>query len=158
MNIIKQYTRAANSSDLRNDETHHQPEVLAAVALGSTLGSLLFRAKYCGDQSSIPPLYAIWREMVLKKATRRKWVKDAESVADISLMHWLDDICHQCHGRGHPVIKDTPTLEASACTACNGTGRKKLHCDASIKEYVLDSVQSLESMVSEASYKARMKI
>lgn len=158
MKIIERYAGAVNTSDLRDDERHHQTDILAAVALSSKLGSLLHRAKNANDQYSIIPLLELWRAACKRRAKEDKWKKVAEEVADISLWYWLDDLCQVCKGRGHPVIIDTPTLEAATCQDCHGTGRKKLQCSENIKGLVLDGVQILDRMANEAGCKAAKKL
>lgn len=155
---IQKYARAVNSSSLADNELHHETDILAAMALSSKFGSLLLRAKYSGDQHSILPLLEVWREIVVVRSKRGKWAHLALASADISLWAWLDDICHICSGRGYPIEINTPTLKAATCQECNGTGRKPLQVDAEIKDYVLDCIQSLESMACEAGAKAMKKI
>ena len=155
---ILQYASAVNSSNLADDETHHTLDVLAAVALTSALGSLLYRVKYANDEISLKPLMLIWREMVEVRARRGKWLHVADQVADISMWHWVDEICQECKGRGHPVVINTPTLEAATCQCCQGTGRKKLACDAEILEMVRDCVETLNRMANEAGRKAHNKL
>ena len=41
------------------------------------------------------------------------------------LVHWLDDTCHFCGGRGFDTIRGTPKLSAKRCKACNGSGKRK---------------------------------
>ncbi len=158
MNIIQQYARSVNSKSLQDDSTHHHTDALAAVALSSKFGSILYRVKFAADQHSLVPLLEIWRNIVKKRAERDGFAHLAEEVADISLWAWMDDICPACHGRGHPVITGTPTLEAMPCPACNGSGRKPLQCDSEIKEWVRDCMARLEEMASDAARKARFKL
>lgn len=158
MFIIKKYAASVNSCCLTDDEHHHQTDALAAVALSSKLGSLLYRAKWCGDQFSVLPLLEIWRGMVLHRAKRGNWPDVAEEVADISLWYWLENTCNTCKGRGHPIVPDTPNLQAIQCECCSGTGRKKLQCHAEIKDHVLDSVQVLEQMARDAGRMAAKKL
>lgn len=40
------------------------------------------------------------------------------------LVHWLDDTCHVCGGRGFDTIRGTPKLSAKRCKVCDGSGRK----------------------------------
>lgn len=155
MKIIERYAKAVNSSDLRDDERHHSTDVLIAMAMASRMGSLLHRAKHGGDQHSILPLLEAWREMCQARSVKGRWQAVYEEVADISLWHWLDDICRTCHGRKYEVTPDTPVLADIICPDCNGDGRKKLQCDEQIRVLVLDGVQALERMAQEAGRKAR---
>jgi len=158
MKTVLQYARSVNSSNLVDDETHHNLDILAAVALTSALGGLLFRVKYSGDEMSLKPLMLIWREMVLIRAKRGKWLHVAEEVADISMWAWIDEICHTCKGRKFEEIPNTPSLAAIVCPDCGGTGKRKLACDAEIRDFVLDSIQCLESMAREAGSIAHKKL
>ena len=110
------------------------------------------------EEVSIKPLISVWRAMVKKRAKRKGWDNVSDEVADISLWHWLEDKCSLCHGRGHPVVIDTPTLAAATCPSCNGTGKKQLNCSQDIKGYVQDSIQSLEALSNEASRMASDKL
>ena len=60
MNVIEKDTRATSASNLRDDAHHHQTEVLAAAALSGGIGTLLFRAKWGGDASTIPARRERW--------------------------------------------------------------------------------------------------
>lgn len=154
MKIVQQYTKAVATADLLDDEMHHNTDVLAAVALSSNLGSTLFRAKFMGDQRSVKEMLSLWRGIIRKKAKGRSWEEYCEEVADISLWFWMDDLCQTCKGRGHPIVISTPTLAASTCPDCNGTGRKTLECDAQIKEVVKDAIQQLEKISQESRFNA----
>lgn len=158
MNVIQKYARAVNSSNLADNELHHETDVLAAMALSSAIGSILHRVKYANDEMSLKPLMLIWREMVLVRAKRGKWLHVAEEVADISLWHWIEEICHTCHGRKFEEIPNTPSLAAIVCPDCSGSGKRKLACDAEIRDFVLDSIQCLESMAREVGCKAHKKL
>ena len=158
MGIVQDYARATHSSSLQDDELHHDTEKLAAVALSSKLGSLLFRIKYAGDEMSLIPLMEIWRKMVSEKAKRHKWAEVAEEVADISLWHWIEDVCRECNGLGHPKMPKAPTLEAMTCQTCGGSGKKTLKCDTEIRDYVLDCVADLNDLSGRAARESQYKL
>jgi hypothetical protein len=155
---VEKYAGSVNTSCLTSDETHHQTDILAAVALSSKLGSLLCRVKYAGDQFSLVPMLEAWRAIVSKKAKNRGWANVSDEVADISLWFWIDDVCQTCHGRKYQVIPGTPTLSAEQCPTCQATGKNKLQCDQEIKEYVLDAIQSLETLAIDAGRLANKKL
>ena len=49
--------------------------------------------------------------------------KRYSAVASRTLFWFLSPVCIPCHGRGHPVIADTPVLdETRSCPECHGTG------------------------------------
>ncbi len=158
MSIVQRYVKATNSSSLADDELHHDTEALAAMALASNIGSLLFRIKYAGDQMSLKPLLIIWRIKIADRAKHRGWSGISEEVADISLWHWMEDFCPECNGLGHPKMPKAPTLEAMTCPACNGTGKKKLKCHAEIYDHVMDVVAWLDRLTAEAASNFRYKL
>ena len=158
MKVIEKYAGAVNSTNLKDDEHHHNTDVLAAVALTTRLGSNLLRAKYAGIEASTKPLMDDWKCIILKRAIREGWTQFAEEVALISLWYWLEPICETCKGREHPKIPNTPMLEMIVCPTCGGTGRKPLECVAEIQLFVRDGVEQLESMCREAASKANHKL
>jgi len=155
MKAIIRYAKATNSSNLKDDELNHQTDILAAVALTTRLGSSLFRVKYSGQRAD---LLDDWRAIVLKRSLKQGWAEKAQEVADMSLFYWLDDVCETCHGREHPKIPNAPILEIIVCPTCQGSGKKVLICDDKIKDYIRDSIESLDSMCREAAYKANRKL
>lgn len=156
--IAQKYSNAVNSSCLTDDERHHSTDALAAVALSSEFGSLLFRTKYADDKWSIPELIRVWRLKIAQKAEKRGWPQHARVIADESLNYWLDNICRVCDGKGHPKVITAPTLEACVCQACNGTARRPLSVDPAIRDHVRDALQQLESMEREAGSAALKKL
>lgn len=162
MGLIEKYSRSINSSNLRSDEYHHDTDNLAAVALSSEYGGLLFRAKFATakekpDKDVIARLLEKWTATVESK---RQWPKhiSAKKVAEISLGYWLDDTCAACTGRGYPVILNTPSLDANECHACSGSGRAPLVCDARIKDAILDMVELLDRTATAAGSVAMRKL
>ena len=158
VSIGERYARSVNSSSLRDDDLHHQTDVLMAFALSSDLGSALFRVKYANDHASLPDLVTVWRARIFKKALERGWAENAQQVADESLKYWLNDICPACDGKGHPKIINAPTLAACTCTECQGTGKLTLRCDERIIEKVKDAVQSLTALERDAGAAAIRKL
>lgn len=158
MRIDQRYASAVNSKTLINDELHLDCDTLAAVALSSKLGSMLYRLRYAGDNAALLDLLPIWRTMVRKHATKLKYEIHAEDVADTSLAYWLNEICRECHGRGHPVIIKTPTLADATCPACSGSGKRPLICDGSIRAFVRDGVAWLNRLAGEAAASAKNKL
>lgn len=158
MSIVQWYARSIRSKSLQDDPTHHNTDVLAAVALSSKLGSSLYRVKYGLCRESVASLYVDWLVLIRKRAKRDNWERHAEEVAAQSLKHWAHDICQSCNGLGHPVIADTPTLSGETCQSCNGTGKTKPSCDPKILCYVLDAVNRLNDLVSNAARAAKKKL
>lgn len=158
MQIVQRYATAAVSSNLKNDEHHTATDVLAAVALSSDIGHLLFRLKYCNDRSVYGRLLDAWVAKIGKKAARRGWLHNAERVAVAALQHWINDVCPSCSGRGHKKMPDAPMLCDEACELCNGSGKRALRCDDDIVELVKDSLQMLDSLTYEAGGNAMRKL
>ncbi len=158
MRIVQRYASAVNSKTLTNDELHLDCDTLAAVALSSKLGSMLYRLRYAGDATVLLDMLPLWRGMVLKHAMKHKYELHAEDIADTALDYWLNDTCHICSGRGHPIIIKTPTLADALCQSCNGTGKRLLICDGIIKDHVRDGIAWLNRMAGEAGGKARKKL
>jgi hypothetical protein len=165
MGIIKSYARATISSNLKDDEFHHDHEKLAAVALSGVAtgspGHLLFRVKYVNDATSYSALLAEWETIVLIKAVGRTWPRhiDAKQVARLSLEYWVNDICTVCGGKGHIPVDGVPNvLKDGPCNVCHGTGIKPLACDERLRKYIADMVETLNGMVVHAGGEAIRKL
>lgn len=174
-NIRKRYASDCSSSNLLDDERHHDTDTLAAVALiggaigakqdknkmsreDADFGALLLRAKWAGTHNEmapavILPLLAQWREMVRKKAKRRGWVNSSDAVAHHAFWYWMYDTCPNCNGLGASVIdKNTPVLN-KVCGVCNGSKKKRFDYD-DLNEMVIFCVgwlDRLERIASSAS-------
>lgn len=144
-NLALRYSRAVGSGNLRDDPQHFDTAVLAAVALSSSYGGLLFRAKYFNDASSYRRLLAQWTWIVSTKAQRRDWPVHIpiDKVARVSLKMWIYDGCPACTGRRKETIFNTPSLSAKDCTLCGGTGKVELRCHPAIRDYVRDMIDEL---------------
>jgi hypothetical protein len=163
--IIKSYTRATISSNLKDDEFHHDHEKLAAVALsGGSTGSpanLLFRVKYANDASSYSALLAELEQIVSAKAALRGWPKHINplKVARLALEYWVNDICPVCSGKGHLPVDGVPNvLRDEPCHACKGTGTKALMCEENWRKYITEMVEALNGMAVHAGGEAIKKL
>lgn len=158
--LAERYVRAIGSGNLRSDELHHDTDVLAAMALSSTFGGLLFRAKYFNDPSSYRSLLAQWTWIVSTKAGRRNWPVHIpiDKVAYLSLTRWMNSVCPACTGRKQETIFNTPALSAKNCALCDGSGESPLRCNAAIKDYVLDMVEELYADERRAGARAKKKL
>jgi len=155
---IKSYSQAVNSSNLIDNTIKQDTAILAAVALSSELGSMLFRAKYAGDEHSVMMLMDAWRIKVSAVAKKRRFLEKANEVADTSLRYWLQGVCRVCDGRTAPKIDNTPMLADLVCPACGGSGQARLKCDESIKDHVRDAIETLNQMEREAGGAAIRKL
>jgi hypothetical protein len=165
MGIVQSYARATISSNLKDDEHHHDHEKLAAVAMSGKLtgspGNLLLRVKYANDATSYKALLAEWETIVGTKAVIRAWPQHIiyQKIAALSLEYWINDICPECGGKGHMPLSGVPSvLHDDACNACGGTGIKALVCDERLRRYIADMVDTLNSMVIHAGGEAIKKL
>jgi len=160
MNVIEKYTRSVNSSNLKDDEFHHGTDVLAAVALSSDVGSLFYRVKYANDATSYAALLGKWRDIVTKKAALRTWPShiSAAKVAEISLKHWLNDLCEPCGGRGVEAYRSGKQISDIACKVCGGSAKKGVVCDHRERDYIEDMVSELDGYAFHAAGVAMRKL
>jgi hypothetical protein len=158
--LAQRYVRAVGSGNLRSDELHFDTDVLAAMALSSTYGGLLFRAKYFNDPASYRRLLNQWTWIVSTKAERRGWPVHipVDKVARISLRIWANDVCPACTGRKMVTIFNTPSLSDKVCPLCNGTGKTELRCDQSLRDYVLDMIEELTADERKAGARGARKL
>jgi hypothetical protein len=176
--FVEKYLQSLNTSDLRDDELHHQTDALAAAALadltggsGEVLGSLLARAKYAdgvqhktfeaGNQN-LAVLLRAWTKAVTQKGLARQWLKIKhewdikaahgmyEKIARVSLAHWLQGECEVCHG--------TKIAAGRACTCCAGTGREPIAGGALEVERVKDMISELEGLYQAHGARAGSKL
>lgn len=168
-NIASRYSSATQSSNLKDDSHHHQTEILAAVALSSALGSLLFRVKYANDATSYNTLLTKWHEIVKIKAGLRNWPEDigASQIARLSLNYWLNDTCAACGGNGrvdgdqysHEAVPNVPqVLQDIPCKICNGTAKRPIEAKHILLKYVTDMVEAIEEMTRYAGDRAIKKL
>lgn len=160
MTLAQRYVRAVGSGNLKSDEFHFDTDVLAAMALSSTYGGLLFRAKYFNDPSSYRRLLAQWTWIVATKAARRNWPEHVpiDKVAYLSLTRWISSVCPACTGRKNEVIFNTPLLSAKACSLCDGSGQTELRCNPAIRDFVLDMIEELHMDEQRAGTRAKRKL
>jgi hypothetical protein len=127
MSLMEKISSAQVSSNLGEKPIHQMGDVDVVRACGmagssNDLGLSLYRLKYSGDVKEFPKVLNGLLTMV-----RSRWFDvDGNKTVNEVLSHWLDDICHPCHGRGYAVVPGTPMLGDVPCGACNGTGRVKL--------------------------------
>lgn len=158
--LAARYTRAVGSGNLKSDEWHGDTDVLAAVALSSTFGGLLFRVKYFNDAAAYRRLRDQWTWIVSTKAVRRNWPVHIpiDKVAEISLKRWLNSVCPACTGRRHETIFNTPSLSDKDCRLCEGTGEAPLRVDPRLREVILDMIEELTAMEYKAGARAKQKL
>jgi hypothetical protein len=160
MGLVQRYAHAAGSGNLKNDALHHAPDVLAAVALSSDYGGMLFRAKYQNDLAAYQRLLHHWTWIVSCKALRRSWPEHIpiNKVALISLNRWISNVCPACTGRRLETIFNTPHLSDKACRLCDGSGEAPLRVDERWRDYVLDMIEELTADEYKAAARAAKKL
>jgi hypothetical protein len=158
--LAQRYVKAVGSGNLHSDEHHFDTDVLAAVALSSGFGGLLFRAKYFNDAASYRRLLDQWTWIVSTKAARRAWPEHipVDQVAYLSLKRWMSSVCPACTGRRQETIFNTPSLSSRNCRLCDGSGELPLRCASHIKDYVLDMIEELTADERKAGTRAARKL
>jgi hypothetical protein len=158
--MARRYARATQSNNLKSDEFHHDVDSLAAVAMSTELGSMLFRVKFANDATSYVRLAQTWEWEVKKRAALAQWpiqINDA-MVAKASLKHWLNDLCPACTGKGVQKKPFEDALSDDACEICEGTGKRPVDCHPRIKEYVEQMVFALDEAAVVAGGQAIAKL
>ena len=163
MNVIATYARATYSSNLKDDQTHHQAEPLAAVALADIggIGSMLWRVKYALDASVYNRLLSEWTAIVRYKAAKEDWGRsiDVKQIAKLSLNHWIDDVCRACDGTGKYGDPQNPQVRTDHdCEICNGTAKRPLAGFKNQIGYIARCVEILETKERELGCKAIAKL
>lgn len=165
MGFPEKYLHSLTSSNLQDDEMHHDTEALFAAAVadvtGAGLGALLSRVKFAdgtvnklfeGNAANLARLLRIWTEAVKQKGIERKWVKMGAAwdvaaahslfnrVALASLAHWLDGRCTACRGAGQ-------MQDRRLCKCCSGSGKAEIAGGGFERERTLDMVCELDNFV-----------
>jgi hypothetical protein len=154
--MAARYSRTMQSNDLRGTDR----DVLAAMALSSDFGTLIFRVKYANQASSYADLLVKWEWHTKKCASLSRWplnISD-ETVARLSLDYWLNDLCLLCQGRGKDRIPFADIYSDNECPVCNGTGKKKIECNRHLTAYVAQMVDILEQLAVQAGDAAMKKL
>lgn len=158
--LAQRYARATISSNLKNDQWHFDTDSLAAVALSSEFGSMLFRVKFANDSTSYVRLAEEWEWEVKKRAAVDGWpvhIKDAV-VAKAALKYWLNDLCPLCNGKCLKKHEFVDTLSDEPCDLCEGTGKRPLEADRHNYRYVNEMVGLLDSVAIRAGAVAMKKL
>ena len=160
MTIAERYARATISGNLRNDELHSVTDVLAAMALSGDFGGRLARVKYANDTSSYRRLLHEWTWIVSTKADLRGWPEHIKvnTVAYLSLRHWLSSMCPACTGLKRIKVLGAPVLSERDCPVCRGSGDVELRCDLRVRDYVLDMVEEVDSHFRNSMARASRKL
>lgn len=173
MSAIDRYIHSLHSTDLRDDATHYQTELLKASSWadkrgGGVFGSMLCRVKYAdgaihkdfeSGSTNLAGLLAIWGAEVAERGQSRGWVTIRgewdilaavtlyRRVAHASLAHWMDSRCEPCNGAGVMETRRT-------CTCCAGSGRSAIDAGRFETDKILDMVSELEGIFQAYSGRA----
>jgi DnaJ-class molecular chaperone len=92
---------------------------LTAVGMSDSLGSALFRAKYCNDRESAKRAL----HLLTHKAAQRLKVEIsyARNLSSAAFREWMVDTCDKCQGTGHAMESG----HLVQCSKCSGTGAKR---------------------------------
>ena len=175
--FAERYLNALSTSNLQDDDQHHQTEPLVAAALadlsggsGALFGTMLLRASIAGvprqaiesSARDLGVLLRVWTGEVARKGFDRKWmnikaewdIKAAYAmyakIARVSLAHWLGGECSACNG--------TKVLASRVCAHCAGTGREPIQGGAMEIERVKDMVSELRGLYQAHSARASAKM
>jgi len=176
--FAERYLNALSTSNLQDDDQHHQTEPLVAAALadlsggsGELFGSMLLRAHIAGvprqaiesNAHDLGVLLRIWTGEVARRGFARKWINIKhewdigaaygiyKKIAVHSLAHWLGGECSACNG--------TKIDSGRACTHCAASpGREPIQGGALERERIADMVSELEGMYQAHSARAAAKM
>lgn len=176
--FAERYLNALSTSNLQDDDQHHQTEPLVAAALadlsggsGELFGSMLLRAHIAGvprqavesSAHDLGVLLRIWTGEVARKGFERKWINVRhewdigaaygiyKKIAVHSLAHWLGGECGACNG--------TKLDAGRACTHCAGSpGREPIKGGTLEREHIANMVSELEGRYQAHSARAAAKM
>jgi hypothetical protein len=153
MRVAERIIKAQGSGNLaEKPEGLGDVDVVRAVgftAAKSPIGVSLWRVKYQGDRQELPRL----AEMLVELACKRAWASDpADGLKLVNrvLMHYLDDLCRVCSGRGFKLIPGAPVLSDDMCLDCGGQGRVPMEKATDGAVALLDAMARMEKEVAGA--------
>jgi hypothetical protein len=153
MRVAERIIKAQGSSNLADKpEGLGDVDVIRAVGLTgakSPIGVSLWRVKYQGDRNEVVRLAQMLTELALK----RSWAAtEAEALPLVNrvLMHYLDDLCGHCSGRGFKLIPGAPVLSDEMCLDCAGQGRLPMEKATDGAVALLDAMARMEKEVAGA--------
>lgn len=136
--IEERYSRATTSSDLGLDEQlQKDADILLAAGMvagrsqdaGMALG--LYRMRATGDMGQFRQLAGIAGGWLFQRNRNRRDKPSRIETLDVAtrtIFWWLNPACNVCAGLGHPLYKESPTINYTVdCPACLGTGKTPIH-------------------------------
>ena len=157
-NFRKRYASDCLSSNLQDDDRHHNTDTLHAVAIAvEGFAAMILRARQ--TQRITKDLRDLWRMLVIDECIERNWYHARKDIADIALWYFCEDhICPTCRGRGSAVIIGSPILSDVTCDGCGGTGRKEIKFDPLIEKEVKFFIERLNMFDRTAAALASKKL
>ena len=152
MNMKTRFVQSQTSSDLaeRPDKGISDVDIVratGAVAQKNPTGVALWRLKYSNDKGAFPKVVEELTDMMVKRGSVRV---TARALVEQTLMHWLNDICQSCHGRGFEVYMGTPVLSENPCQACDGSGKAPFFKAGEGSVFLEETISRLEREVGGA--------
>ena len=153
MGMAERITHAQLSGNLSEAKTADELadvdviRALGMIAASNPLGSAIWRVKYAQVESLLPYVVKQLTRIALEKG-QAKTVEEVHQSLNQILPHWLDDLCHQCFGRGYEVVPGTPMLSDKSCKACKGSGHVLVVVEGDLDLYLLGLLQKYETEVA----------
>ena len=150
MSLNEKLSTAQSSSNLGERPVHEIGDIDIIRACGMAgasngFGLALWRLKFGGDDRELGRVVTGAWELMQKRYPDNKNLERVHSV----IKHWLDDLCHPCHGRGYLSVPGTPMLSDTPCEHCKGEGRVKLRTDDA-GQWLLDEMLKFEREIAVA--------
>lgn len=160
------YMRAVTSSQMAISNCSHHRHADTIIAAGMAvqqhrhrdLALRVWRLRTSGEMQGARALAEELTPIVMRmsaagrgRAPSIKRTQAKDLVID-TLKWWCFQTCPACHGRGHPVIPDTPHLDTTReCHHCSGTGirplRKCVKRHPELAQKLVDRLNALSALV-----------
>lgn len=166
MSTTEAYLRAVTGTSMHIDlERHTQADTIIAAGMCVSqhrqrdLALRVWRLRVSGEMQGARQLAEDLAPILMRMsvAGRGKQAKptitriQALDLAMETLKWWCFQTCPVCHGRGHPVIPNTPTLDTTReCHHCEGTGIRPMRRYVkhhALAEKLVDRLNGLSSVV-----------
>ena len=163
MSTTEAYLRAITGTSMRIDlERHTSADTIIAAGMSvrqhrhRDLALRVWRLRTQGDMKGARQLAEDLAPIMMRMSMVRKGKPTVTRIQAIDLAletmkWWCMQTCPVCHGRGHPVIPNTPTLDTTReCNHCDGTGirpMKRYVKNHALAEKLVDHLNELSRFV-----------
>lgn len=152
MEILKMLTSAETSSDLSHHEHDCHVDILGAVGMAgrNEMHLAIYRVKYLMDGESVKlslEQFNLWATQSIKRR-RLKLENESREIGRDALMKWLGDVCGICFGVRFQKAKGAPTLTDRVCSACSGTGFRRVAGEKAKVQVMLDIMERADRAVA----------